>query len=365
MNYDARLAKLLGLMGVDAIAFVPGANMVYFTGLHFHLSERPIVAIYSDKRLSFIVPELETPKLVARPDLEAQTFLWTDEGGFERAFQQAVQDLRLNNAVLGVDGQTMRVFEYMAFADSGATQMKNIGMDLLNIRARKEREEVNAMQEAIRLSEQALHRLLDWVQPGMTERAIATELTRLLYEGGSQGEAFAALVQTGPNSAVPHGGVTDRVLGADDFLLIDFGGMLHDYPADITRTFCLGTPSEEMQKIHATVLEANRAATAAAGPGVPCGVVDKAARDVIEAAGYGEYFFHRTGHGLGLEGHELPQVAAGVEAVLEPGMVFTIEPGIYVPGLGGVRIEDNVHVTDNGVEMLTQFPRELQFRRES
>ena len=114
-----------------------------------------------------------------------------------------------------------------------------------------------------------------------------------------------------------------------------------------------------MQKIYDTVLAANRAAIAFAKPGVSCGDVDKAARDVIEAAGYGEYFIHRTGHGLGLQGHELPQIAAGVEDVLEAGMVFTIEPGIYVPGLGGVRIEDDIHVTEDGIEVLTQYPYQL------
>jgi Xaa-Pro dipeptidase len=132
------------------------------------------------------------------------------------------------------------------------------------------------------------------------------------------------------------------------------------YPADITRTFCLGAPDAEMQRVYDTVLAANEAARAAVQPGVPMGSVDQAARDVITAAGYGAYFIHRTGHGLGLDVHEaIPQIAAGVTDVLEPGMVFTIEPGIYLPGWGGVRIEDNVVVTTAGCDVLTQFPRRL------
>src|SRR5690606_25914475 len=126
---------------------------------------------------------------------------------------------------------------------------------------------------------------------------------------GCHGPSFSTLVQTGPNSALPHGNVTDRKLEANDFLLIDWGGRYNDYPADLTRTVCLGTPTPEMVKIYDTVLAANRAACAVAKPGVTCGAVDKAARDVIEAAGYGAYFIHRTGHGLGLEVHELPQIA--------------------------------------------------------
>lgn len=360
-DYKARQARLIGITGIDALAIVPGANMEYFTGLHFHLSERPTMAIFnSDGELSFIIPELEVPKLAQRPDLEARVFAWNDTEGYESAFKAAVKALKLDSAVLALDGKTMRVFEYLAFRAAGTREMVDAGHNLLNIRAIKTEEEIRAMREAIHLSEQALHRVMMWVKPGMTEREIAVELSRVLREAGSQDEAFAPLVQTGPNSALPHGFITDRALGKDEYLLIDFGGKMHNYPADITRTFCLGTPSDEMVRIYDAVLAANRAAVAAANPGVACGDVDKAARDVIEAAGYGEYFIHRTGHGLGLEGHELPQVAAGVTDVLEPGMVFTIEPGIYVPGLGGVRIEDNVVVNEESVEVMTQYPRTLQ-----
>jgi Xaa-Pro dipeptidase len=154
--------------------------------------------------------------------------------------------------------------------------------------------------------------------------------------------------------------VTDRPLGADEFLLIDYGGLIADYPADITRTFCFGQPTAQMQRMFEVVLAANRAAVAATKPGVPMGDIDKAARDVIEAAGYGEYFIHRTGHGLGLDVHEpIPQIASGVTDLLEPGMCFTIEPGVYVPGVGGVRTEDNVVVTEAGVDVLTSFPRTM------
>jgi Xaa-Pro dipeptidase len=361
MNFDyaARQKKLIGVKSVDAVAIVPGANMEYYTGLKFHLSERPVIAIFTEEGMSIIVPELEVPKLAARPDLEANIVAWTDTEGFDAAFKKAVDMLNLKSGALGVDGQTMRVFEFQAFQQAGAENTRNIGIVLLGIRALKAQGEIDAMREAIHLSEQALHRVMEWAKPGMTERQIATKLSNLMAEAGSQGAAFEPLVQTGPNSALPHGMLSDRVLGKDEFLLIDFGGRMHGYPADITRTFCLGTPSDEMVKIYDTVLAANLAATKAAGPGVACGDVDKAARDVIEAAGYGEYFIHRTGHGLGIEGHELPQIASGVKTPLEAGNVFTIEPGVYIPGLGGVRIEDNVVVTETGVEVLTQYPRKL------
>lgn len=365
IDYSARQARLKDITGVDAIAIVPGANMVYFTGLHLHLSERPIIALFTpDGGLSFIIPELEVPQINARPDLDAQLFPWSDTQGYQAAFADAVAALGLAGGTLGVDGMTMRVTEWLALQDAAGTlAVRTIERDLTGIRARKMPDEIALMREAIRRSEQALNNLLAWVQPGYTEREIARRLDEELMAQGCEGLAFGTLVQTGPNSALPHGHVTDRALQADDFLLIDYGGKVGEYPADITRTFCLGTPSAEMQRIYDTVLAANQAAQAIAGPGVPMGEVDKAARDVITAAGYGEYFIHRTGHGLGLDTHEpIPQIATGVSDPLEPGMVFTIEPGIYVPGLGGVRIEDNVVVTEDGIDVLTSFPRQLAAR---
>jgi Xaa-Pro dipeptidase len=362
VDYRARQDKLRQINGVDAIAVVPGANMRYFTGLNLHLSERPIIALFTpDGAFSIIIPELEVPQINARPDLEARPFGWSDTSGYMGAFAAALRDLGLTGGTLGVDGFTMRVSEWLAFQSIDPTlKVRAVERELVQIRARKMPDEIALMRQAIQLSETALANVLARIEPGMTERQIAAQLNEELSVQGSQGNAFGPLVQSGPNSALPHGSTSDRPLAADEFLLIDYGGLVEGYPADITRTFCLGTPSAEMQKMYDVVLAANRAAVATAGPGVTMGEVDRAARAVIEAAGYGPYFIHRTGHGLGLDIHEpIPQIAAGVEDKLEPGMAFTIEPGIYVPGLGGVRIEDNVVVTDTGLDVLTTFPRTL------
>lgn len=361
MDYQSRRKKLMKDTKLDAIALVPGANLTYFTGLHFHLSERPLVAFLTDKKLYFIVPQLEVSIIQQNIDADAEYFVWTDKDGYQGAFQQAVEKLNLTEAILGVDEMTMRVFELLTFMDIAPDiQIKKLGKTLLMHRVQKTEEEIDRMSTAIQISEKALEDLLKWVKAGMTEREIATMLDSLLTENGAQGFAFNSLVQVGVNSANPHGGLTDTELQRGEFLLIDFGGKYQDYPADITRTFCIGEPSEEMQKIYDTVVAANQAAQKAVKPGATWASVDKAARDVIEQAGYGEYFIHRTGHGLGLEVHELPQIAEGETDELLPGMVFTIEPGIYVKGLGGVRIEDNIVVTETGGESLTSFPRQLQ-----
>ncbi len=364
-DYKGRLDALRALNNVDAVIIVPGSNLEYFTGLHYHLSERPILAILTADGLSLVVPRLEVPSLVKRPDLEARPFPWTDEDGYLPAFKQALDDLGLRGKTLGVDGMTMRVTEWLALQQiDPSLKITPVERDLIRIRAHKNPDEIAAMRRAITISETALALLVQEVKPGMTERQIAARLEQLMSAGGADGLAFGTLVQTGPNSDNPHGTTTDRALQANEFLLIDYGCKVAGYPADITRTFCLGTPSAEMQKIYDTVLRANEAGRAAAGPGVPMEAVDKAARKVITDAGYGQYFTHRTGHGLGLDTHEpIPQIATGVTDLLEPGMVFTVEPGIYVPGLGGARVEDNVLVTETGIDVLTSYPRKLKIER--
>ena len=360
INYQERLDNLLEQSGADTVAMVPGENMVYFSGLHFHLSERPIVALYNRQGMSFIIPELEVAKLEARPDLEARRFMWTDREGYDNAFMEAVDGLRLKDKPIAMDGQTLRLFEWLALNRAGvsADQALDAGDLFLNLRARKAPEEIASMRKAIEISETALEATMDWAKPGMTERQISDRLSAEMLQRGAQGLAFL-LVLTGEKSGLPHGDTGDRVWGADEFLLIDFGALFQNYPADITRTFCYGQPTEQMRAMYEAVYGANKAAREFARPGVTCEAVDRVARDVIEQAGLGEYFIHRLGHGLGLSVHELPNMVAGNQQVLLPGMVFTIEPGVYIPGVGGVRIEDNVVVTEDGLDVLTSFPREL------
>ena len=361
VDFAARQAKLSVL--ADAVALVPGTSMQYFTGLDFHLSERPIVAIFMGERLAFICPELEVPKLRdGLGEREVEIFRWTDEDWYEGAFIEAVQELGLAGGTIGLDDMTMRVFEWLAFQRAagrmGITPTA-LGQEILRIRAIKEPGEVEAIRRAIQLSERALAQTLRQVEPGMSEREILGLLENELTAVGTQGLSFSPLVLVGERAALPHGNSGARELGQDETLLIDFGGLWNGYPADITRTFCLGEPSDQLRELYDLVLRANRAAIAAAGPGVPCQEVDRAARDVITEAGYGEYFIHRLGHGLGMDVHELPQMANGVEATLEEGMVFTVEPGVYLSGEVGVRVEDICLVTSDGVEVLTSFPRAL------
>lgn len=226
------------------------------------------------------------------------------------------------------------------------------------LRERKSQAETAIMQRATDMVGPALDAALKAIRPGVTEQEVARVLEEAMAAAGAEGVAFDTHVLFGPASALPHGSTSGRVLEAGQVVLMDFGALYQGYRSDITRTVCCGEWPEELARVYDVVLAANRAGIAAVKPGVALGEVDRAARRVIEEAGYGEYFIHRTGHGLGLEIHEEPYVVAGNAKVLQPGHTVTIEPGIYLPGVGGVRIEDDVVVTETGCRVLTTWTKE-------
>jgi Xaa-Pro dipeptidase len=216
------------------------------------------------------------------------------------------------------------------------------------------------MRQAAVIAQNALLETLKRVKLGMSEKEIASELVIQLFRAGSDVELpFQPIVSSGPNSANPHAVPSERKLQVGDLLLFDWGAAKDGYFSDITRTFTVGQVDPELIKIGDIVFKANEAARMSGGAGLCAGEVDMAARKVIEAAGYGAQFIHRTGHGLGIEAHEGPYIYAENDLVLETGMTFTIEPGIYLAGRRGVRIEDDVVVTDHGLESLTDMPREV------
>jgi Xaa-Pro aminopeptidase len=284
---------------------------------------------------------------------------YSDKEGYGAGFEQVAAAVSSGASRCAVEYLHMRVLELRAL-EAVAPQALFVSLDehIAALRICKDESELNAMRKAIAITERALHELVTGSLIGATERQIAGRLERGLIGGGADAVGFIIVV-TGPNSADPHAEPSDRPLQDGDLLTIDCGAVKDGYFADITRTFVAGHPNERISEIYEVVQRANAAGRAAVRPGMQAQQVDQAARDVIRDAGYGDQFFHRTGHGLGLEVHEPPYVVEGNEQLLEPGMVFTIEPGIYVSGLGGVRIEDNVVVTPEGVECLTSFPREL------
>jgi Xaa-Pro dipeptidase len=218
------------------------------------------------------------------------------------------------------------------------------------------------MQKAADIAQEALKATLAMVKVGVSENAVASELIINMLRLGNDPELpFAPIVASGPNSANPHATPTDRVITEGDLLVIDWGASYKGYFSDLTRTFAVGQIDPELTTIYLAVKDANEAGRSAGKPGIAAGKVDQAARAAIEKAGYGKYFTHRTGHGLGMEEHEPPYIFGANELVLEPGMVYTVEPGIYLPGRGGVRIEDDVVVVKDGSRSLSNYLRDLTF----
>ncbi len=355
-----RLQERAARDGLDCVALVPGANLLYLTGLSFHLSERPVVAFFPvDAPPAILLPALEVPKLETAL-CALDPFPYTDEEGPALAFHQASVALELAEARIGVEGLRMRLME-ARYLERYAPGCELVSADdvLSDLRARKDAREVDQMRRAVDVVETALRATLDQIEIGMTEREVAGVLMAEILHAGGEGVPFEPIVVAGPNAASPHARPSDRPIRAGETIVIDCGAVVGGYASDITRTVALENLPEEMVRVYEVVREANAAGRERAGPGVAAEEVDRAARAVIEAAGYGEFFIHRTGHGLGLEVHEPPYIVAGNQEPLQPGMTFTVEPGIYLPGKGGVRIEDDVLITPTGAESLTTFPRDL------
>jgi Xaa-Pro dipeptidase len=356
----SQLIKLAKAQKLDAVAVVPGPNQFYLTGLSFHLSERPIVAIFRvDKTPAIVMPSFEAVRLEDAP-FEMDTFTYTDEEGYLPAFQRAYAELGLAGRTVGVEAFQMRVVE-VRLLEQHAPGCHTVSADgvLAELRMYKDAYELAQMRRAIAITEAALKATMQQAQVGMTEKELAGILMTEMLQRGAEGCSFSPIVAAGPNAALPHATPSDRPIQADETIVIDCGNTVGGYISDITRTFVIGELEPEFVRIHEIVQAANAAGREAAGPGVTAESVDRAARAVIEETGYGEYFTHRTGHGLGLEVHEPPYIVAGNERILEKGMTFTVEPGIYLPGRGGVRVEDDVVITADGSESLTTFPREL------
>ncbi len=222
------------------------------------------------------------------------------------------------------------------------------------MRAVKDEDELSKIKKAIVLADEALAHIAGFIEPGMTEREVAWDLEVFMRTHGAEKLAFDIIVGSGPNGAMPHATVSERVIQVGEPIVIDMGAMVGGYNSDLTRTICAGRPDDKLKEIYDIVLEAQLAAERSIRPGMQGKQADDIARQVIEEAGYGENYGHGLGHGVGLAVHEKPGVGRLSEGVLEPGMVFTVEPGIYLPGWGGVRIEDIVVLREDGVEVLTQ-----------
>lgn len=354
-----RVRAALADAQLDALAIVPGANMLYLLGLTIHASERLAIAfIPADGPIRVVLPALEQPRAASEARESVQWYPWQDAEGHEAALRSCVADLRLGGR-LGVEYTAMRLLELRAIEAVARVETSDATELLARLRMVKDAGELESMRAAVRAVEAGLAAAIDVIRPGVSEREVAEVWERAMREAGSDGIAFTTIVASGPNSANPHHTTGDRRVESGDLVILDGGARVGGYISDITRTVAVGAIDEELWRIYEIVRESNAAGVAAAWPGATGADIDAAARGVIEAHNYGAYFIHRTGHGIGLETHEPPYLHAASREALPIGATFTVEPGIYLPGRGGVRIEDDVVLTASGAELLTTFPREL------
>lgn len=363
---QSRLDKLnasLPIGGLDSVILNAGPTLKYLTGLNFHLMERPVVLFFvKDQPPAIVLPELELQKVANLP-YKLQVYSYPENPSeWDHAFRKAVQALGLDGKRIGVEPRQLRLLEFRHVKDAAPeAEYPDASEVLAQLRLRKDKSEVDAMRRAVKIAQDALEATIPLIKVGMIEKELSSELVVQLLKHGSDSEMpFSPIVSSGPNSANPHASPTERKLQAGDLLVVDWGAAHDGYISDLTRTFAVGKVDAEYEKIHKIVQEANAAGRAAAKPGVPCADVDKAARNVIEKSGYGKFFTHRTGHGIGMEGHEEPYMRGDNMQLLEPGMAFTVEPGIYLPGRNGVRIEDNVVITESDADVLSDMPREIK-----
>jgi Xaa-Pro dipeptidase len=355
--------QLLAKQNYDAVVLLPGSNLHYLTGLSFHLMERPILLVIAPGHKPVLsVPSLERDK-AETSYLEIELFTYQeDQHSMEVAFKQAFTRLVDGPKRVGVEPLLMRFHELSMLQDMFTEwNFISAGIALSEMRIKKNEAEVELMRQAVAVAEKALLETLPQIRAGMTERELASELILQLIRAGSEPNLpFDPIVASGPNSALPHATPSSRKLEPGDLLILDWGARIGGYISDLTRTFAIEELEPELETVHLIVQQANDAGRDAVKPGATCGSVDQAARQVIDLAGYGEYFIHRTGHGIGLDVHETPYIRADNQSQLEPGMTFTVEPGIYLPGRGGVRVEDNMVVTEKGGESLSRFERTLK-----
>lgn len=356
-----KLKELMKSQEMDYMVLIPGANLYYFSGLKMHLSERPsMLFLNADSEDAILLPKIAFP--TASPVLkdEYAYYLYSDDEGYDNALKTLVKELDLDGKKTGVASMNMRVMEYELLKRHAPHSSFVDGSPIIDdLRMCKDEKELSFMRQAAGITEKALEATIKMIRPGVTELDILNELKSQMLSLGS-GDLFKVLcVISGPRTGNPIGLASNRRIEAGDLVMIDTGATYEGYANDMTRTFAVGNIDQELKNIYEIVKRAQEAVTNFSKKKFTAEELDHVARDIIEQEGYGKYRLHRNGHGIGLEQHEPPYIVKGNKMEMKVGMIFSNEPGMYLPNRGGVRIEDLVVVTSKGLEPLTNFPREL------
>lgn len=347
-----KLRKKLVENGVDAAFITSTENRYYFS--NFRGSSG---ALFITKESSYLLTDFRYTDIAKE---EAPLYEVIDHN---RQLYLNVKSLteKLGAKTLGIEFESMPVQEYLQLQDAVPNVQLTKSDDIFfDIRMIKDTLEIEYLQEAVSYCDAAFEHILSFIRPGMTELEVGFELEFAMRRAGAEGIKANHVIASGERSSLPHGQATSRVIQAGDFVKMDIGARVKGYYSDFTRTVVMGEPSSKQLEIYEIVKNAQETVLAEIGPGKVCSELDEVARSIIREAGYGENFGHSLGHSIGLAVHEKPVMRGGDQTILQPGMVITVEPGIYIPGFGGVRIEDYVVITEDGFQNLTKATKELQ-----
>lgn len=354
MDHFKKIAEQLEPNGLDAMLLTEEANRFYASG--FHSSGTDGVALVTRERNYYFTDSRYTEaagRVIRNAELQ--------EIGRGRGYTTLIEEVIQRESIrrMGFEDAYMTVRDYERYRKALSCELVPAADFMWKLRMIKDEAELECLTAAQRIAERAFEEILKEICPGVTEKEIAARLQYLMLHFGAEDMSFDPIVVSGPNGSLPHGVPSEKKIQAGEFITMDFGCIYQGYCSDMTRTVAVGFVTEEMRQVYQIVLEAQLAGIAAARAGATGKAVDGAARDVIEAAGYGAYFGHSFGHGVGVEIHESPNASPLNETPMPEGAVISAEPGIYLPGKLGVRIEDVVVLTKDGCRNLTSVPKEL------
>lgn len=347
-----KLRESFETLGIDAMLITNDQNRRYMTGF---TGTAGLVLITKEEALLAV-----DFRYVSQANLQAKDFTIVQVKTKADLLSEIVkQTERLNIEKLGFEQTHVSFFAYSEYKEKLKAEMVPLTGAIEKLRMVKDEEEISIIRKAAEIADAAFSHILSFIKPGVTEIAISNELEVFMRNQGATSSAFDTIVASGVRSSLPHGVATDKVIEKGDMVTLDFGAYYKGYRSDITRTVAVGEPKDELKEIYNIVLESLSIALAGIKPGISGKTADALSRDYITDKGYGKQYGHGSGHGIGLDIHEEPFKNTNCEIVIEPNMVLTVEPGIYIPELGGVRIEDDILITEDGNEIITKSPKEL------
>lgn len=351
------ISRQLAKDGMDALLIAPSFDLTFLSGLRLKLYERFLGFVIDKRANCFCVgPEIHRQEITEALGGEADLFFWDDADGYQGVFSQALIDLNLLGSKIAVN-PSVRASDSADISHRDGVEFFNGRHYVAGQRMLKSPEDIRNIRKASEIADRVMIAFGEEVRAGMTElEAAHWIIDRYVEYGGLWQPGTLPIVASGPNSALPHYDGHSRKIGANDIILVDSGCLHNGFHSDTTRTFFVGTPTEEQRRVFDIVVVAEQKGERYARPGMKASELDAIVRGHIVDGGYGRFFTHRTGHGIGLEVHEPPDISRGDETILKPGMVFSIEPGVYLPERFGIRFENLVVVTETGVESLNRSP---------